>query len=109
VSAARIMAAYRLVFVSVLAGASVQALFLGHEGDRNIVWLAGAEITGALALLWRPTQLAGAAVLLCVFALAQVLSALAGRWPTQFLQYAASTLLIVAMSRSMHGARAARG
>ena len=104
-SAARILAAYRLVFVSVLSGASLQALFLGHEGGHNIVWLAGAEIAGALALLWRPTQLAGAAVLLCVFAVAQVLSGQAGRWPTQYLQYAASTLLIVAMSRSLHGAR----
>jgi len=109
VSAARILAAYRLVFVSVLSGAAVQALFLGQEGGHDIVWLAAAEIAGALALLWRPTQLAGAAVLLCVFAAAQVLSALAGRWPTQFLQYAASTLLIVAMSRSMHGARALAG
>lgn len=100
------MAAYRLVFVSVLTGASLQALWLGHEGAHDIAWLAGAEITGALALLWRPTRLAGAAVLLCVFAVAQVLSAWAGRWPTQFLQYAASTWLIVAMSRSMQGVRA---
>lgn len=101
------MAAYRLVFATVLSEASLQALFMGHEGGHDIVLLAAAEIAGALALLWRPTQLAGAAVLLCVFAVAQVLSALAGKWPTQFLQYAASTLLIVAMSRSMQGAHEA--
>jgi hypothetical protein len=107
-STVRIMAAYRLVFVSVLTWASVQAL-AGHEGGHDIVWLAAAEIAGAVALLWRPTRLAGAAVLLCVFAVAQLLSGLAGRWPTQFLQYAASTCLIVAMSRSTQGARAATG
>ena len=46
-----------------------------------------------------------AARMLAVFALAQVLSALDGRWPTQFLQYAASTVLIVAMGRVIEGPR----
>jgi hypothetical protein len=34
-----------------------------------------------------------------------VLSALEGRWPTQFLQYAASTVFIVAMDRAIAGPR----
>jgi hypothetical protein len=33
-----------------------------------------------------------------------VLSALAGQWPTRFLQYAASTLLIVALGRTIRAA-----
>jgi hypothetical protein len=56
----------------------------GHEDRHNVVPLAAAEIVAATALLWRRTQLPGACVLLGVFAVAQVLSALQGRWPTQF-------------------------
>jgi hypothetical protein len=100
-SAARILAAYRAAFVALILAASVQALLAGHEGGHNIVMLAAAEIVGAAALLWRRTQLPGACLLLGVFAVAQVLSALAGRWPTQFLQYAASTVFIVAMGRAL--------
>ena len=104
-SAARILAAYRAGFVALIWLASVQALLAGHEGRHNIVPLAAAEIVGAAALLWRRTQLPGACVLLGVFAVAQVLSALEGRWPTQFLQYAASTVFIVALSRAIGGPR----
>jgi hypothetical protein len=104
-SAARILAAYRAGFVALIWLASIQALLAGHEGGHNIVPLAAAEIVGAAALLWRRTQLPGACVLLGVFAVAQVLSALQGRWPTQFLQYAASTVFIVAMDRAIGGPR----
>jgi len=101
VSAERILRVYRACFVAVITLASVQAMFSGHEGGHSIVALAAAEIAGALALLWPRTQIAGACVLLAVFALAQVLSARAGHWPTQFLQYAASTVLIVVMGRAL--------
>ena len=104
-SAARILAAYRVTFVALLSCASVQALLAGNEGGHNIVPLAAAEIVGAVALLWRRTQLPGACVLLAVFAVAQVLSALAGHWPTQFLQYAASTVFIVTLDRAIGGPR----
>ena len=104
-SAARILAAYRAGFVALIWLASVQALLAGHEGGHNVVLLAAAEIVGAAALLWRGTQLPGACLLLGVFAVAQWLSALAGRWPTQFLQYAASAVFIVAMDRAMRGSR----
>jgi hypothetical protein len=106
-SAARILSIYRALFVALLVVASIQALLAGHEGGHNIVPLAAAEIAGAVALLWRRSRPAGACVLLGVFACAQVLSALGGRWPTQFLQYAASTVLIIAMGRAISGPRAA--
>jgi hypothetical protein len=105
VSAARILTAYRTAFVALILAASVQALLAGHEGRHNIVPLAAAEIVGAAALLWRRTQLPGACVLLGVFAVAQVLAALQGHWPTQFLQYAASTIFIVALDRGIGGRR----
>jgi len=100
-SAARILAAYRAAFVALILAASVEALLARHEGGHNIVLLAAAEIVGAAALLSRRTQLPGACLLLGVFAVAQVLSALEGRWPTQFLQYAASTIFIVALDRAI--------
>jgi hypothetical protein len=99
-STASILTLYRAIFVALLSLASLQALLVGREGGHNIVLLAAAEIAAALALLWRPTQVIAACVLLGIFAVAQVLSALKGQWPTQFLQYAASTLLIVALGRT---------
>ncbi|HEY2340519.1 MAG TPA: hypothetical protein VGH75_08320 [Steroidobacteraceae bacterium] len=39
--------------------------------------------------------------LLVVFASAQVMSAMQGEWPTRFLLYAASALLVVTMDRTL--------
>jgi len=66
--------------------------------------LAAVEIAGALLLLWRRTQWLGAPLLLVVFAGAQALEAAAGSYPTRFLQYAASTVLIVLLDRSLSSA-----
>ena len=62
---------------------------------------AALEIAGALMLCVRRTQWPGAVVLLGVFACAQLVSALSGEWPTRFLQFAASALLIVALDRAL--------
>jgi hypothetical protein len=40
-----------------------------------------------------------------VFASAQLMSAMHGEWPTRFLLYAASALLIVTMDRALAVAR----
>lgn len=100
-SALRILAIYRASFVALLVLASGEAVLAAHQSGSHIVPLAAAEIAGALALLSRRSRLAGACVLLAVFALAQVLSGLDGHWPTHFLQYAASTLLILALGRAL--------
>ena len=99
-SALRTLAAYRLIFSALLTVASVQTL-LAARGDRAVMLLAGTEIAGALILCWRRTQWLGAGVLLIVFACAQVFSAMHGEWPTRFLLYAASALLIVTMDRAL--------
>ena len=99
-SALRTLAAYRLIFSALLIVASVQTL-LAAGGHRAVVLLAATEIAGALILCWRRAQWLGAGVLLLVFACAQVLSALQGVWPTRFLLYAASALLIVTMDRAL--------
>ena len=80
--------------------ASLQTLVSEH-GVPHVVPLAAAEILGALLLLWRRTQWVGLTLLLLVFAGAQLLAALEHSWPTRFLQYAASALLIVLLDRAL--------
>jgi len=98
-SAARILAAYRAIFSTLIVVASIQTLVAAPV--HHIALLAVVEIAGALMLMWRRTQWVGAAVLLLVFAGAQVLSAIEREYPTRFLQYAASTLLIVLLDRTL--------
>jgi hypothetical protein len=105
VSAARILFAYRVIFGALIVVASIQSLAGRHP--HHAVPLAVVEIAGALLLLWRRTQWIGAAALLVVLAAAQVLSAVDGEYPTRFLQYAASTLLIVLLDRRLSAAQPA--
>jgi len=98
VSAAWLLAAYRGVFSSLIVVATVQTLL--PVPARHIVLLATVEIAGALLLLVRRTQWFGASLLLAVFACAQVVAAVEGDYPTRFLQYAASTVLIVMLDRA---------
>jgi hypothetical protein len=104
VSALRALAAYRLIFSALITAASAQTL-MAARGEHGVALLALTEIAGALMLCWRRTQWLGAGLLLVVFACAQVLSAMQGEWPTRFLLYAASALLIVTMDRALAQAR----
>jgi hypothetical protein len=99
VSALRILAAYRLLYCALIVVASVQTLIdlPGH----HVTLLAAVEIAAALLLMWHRTQWPGAAVLLAVFAGAQAIAASEGQYPTRFLQYAASALLIVGLHRAL--------
>jgi hypothetical protein len=99
-----VLAAYRLIFSALITVASVQTLLEAHR-DYALTLLASAEIAGALMLGWRRTQWPGAALLLIVFAGAQLISAMQGEWPTRFLQYAASALLIVTLDHALAPAR----
>ena len=81
-SAARILAAYRAIFGTLIAVASIQPLVAAPA--HHVALLAAVEIAGALMLMWRRTQWVGASVLLAVFACAQVLSAVEGEYPTRF-------------------------
>ena len=99
-SPARLLTVYRLVFSTLIVVASMQTLLAARE-QHGVVVLAGTEIAGALSLCWRRTQELGAALLLVVFASAQVMSAMQGEWPTRFLLYAASALLVVTMDRTL--------
>ena len=104
-SAGRILAAYRVIFSTLIVVASLQTLIA--ERAHHVVLLAAAEIAGALLLMWRRAQRVGAAALLAVFACAQVISAVEGEYPTRFLQFAASTVLVVMLDRALSPARPA--
>lgn len=99
-SPARLLAVYRIVFSTLIVVASLQTLLAARE-QHGVVVLAATELAGALILCWRRTQALGAVLLLVVFASAQVMSALQGEWPTRFLLYAASALLVVTMDRTL--------
>jgi len=101
VSATRLLAGYRVAFAALIIIASVQTLLAAQPHGHGVMLLAGVEIAGALSLMWRRTQWLGACLLLGVFGVAQVMHAMAGEWPTRFLQYALSTLLIVALDRAL--------
>ena len=102
-SAARVLAVYRVIFCVLIVIASAQTLIA--EQTRHVTLLATAEIAGALLLLWHGTQWSGAALLLLVFAAAQAIAASEGEYPIRFLQYAASTLLIVCPSNALPHSR----
>jgi uncharacterized membrane protein YphA (DoxX/SURF4 family) len=95
----RALGIYRVVFCALIVIASAQTLIA--EPAHHVIALATAEIIGALLLVWPRTQRPGAVLLLLVFAMAQVMAASEGEYPTRFLQYAASTLLIVGLSRAL--------
>jgi hypothetical protein len=102
-SATHILAAYRVIFSALIVVASLQTL-AAHPAHQ-VVLLAAVEIAGALMLAWRRAQWVGGAVLLAVFACAQIMSALDGEYPTRFLQYTASAVFIVALDRAIGGSR----
>ena len=104
-SAARILATYRAIFGTLIVVASIQTLVAAPA--LHVALLAAVEIAAALMLMWRRTQWVGAAVLLAVFAAAQIMSAVDGECPTRFLQYAASALLIVLLDRTLWQAETA--
>jgi hypothetical protein len=99
----RLVSAYRLFYCPLIIVASLQTLAAEHD-VAHVVPLAGAEIAGALLLSWRRTQGLGLTVLLLVFAGAQLMAAMAATWPTRFLQYAGSALLVVMLDRALSGA-----
>ncbi|HUL18425.1 MAG TPA: hypothetical protein VLV29_04090 [Steroidobacteraceae bacterium] len=108
-SARGLLDRYRQLFCWLIVLASVQILLSGHAAAAHGVSLATTEILGALLLLGRRTQWLGLALLLLAFAGAQLLAALGGEWPTRFLQYAASALLIVLMDRALGAPAGAAG
>ena len=98
---ARLLLLYRGTFVALLVIASVQTLAGEGRASLPVAALASVEIGAALLLLWQRSQVAGMILLLVVFAVAQTVTAMMGQLQTHFLQFAASTILIVSLDRAL--------
>jgi hypothetical protein len=99
-SQALLLRVYRCVFAALIMAASLQALLTKAH---HAAVLAPLEICGALLFLWRRTQVAGASLLLLVFALSGTITIAHSQWPTHLLQYAASTIFLVLIDRPPRG------
>lgn len=93
---ATLLRIYRLVFAVLTIVASLQALL---TQSHHAVLVAPLEICGAFLFLWRRTQIAGAGLLLLVFALAGMIETIHGELPAHLLQYGASTVFILLLDR----------
>jgi len=93
---ATLLRIYRLVFAVLTIVASLQALL---TQSHHAVLVAPLEICGAFLFLWRRTQIAGAGLLLLVFALAGMIETIHGEFPAHLLQYGASTVFILLLGR----------
>jgi len=98
--------AFRAIFVLFIVWASAATILDapehgGHAGHspHALLLLASAEILGALLFLLSATQLFGLAMLLLVFAVAAIESALGGEIPLRFVYFAATALFIHAVDR----------
>ena len=94
-TATRLLQAYRFVFAGLILIASIETMV--HEHDA--AFLAAIEIAGVLLFAWRRMQIAGAAVLVAVFTLAEALTIAHGQSPVHLLQYTAATVFIVLLDR----------
>ena len=99
-SAARLLQGYRFLYALLIMVASVQTA-LSARTQPHVLTLALTEIAAAALLIAPRTQRAGLVLLLLVFASAQLLAALAGEWPTRYLQYALSALFIVLLDGAL--------
>jgi hypothetical protein len=99
---------FRALYVLFIAVASAQTALAGFRGESegghapiHLALLGSVEIAGALLFLWRKTQLAGAVLLLIVYALATLLTLAEGGNPLRFLYFAATALFILHVDNSL--------
>lgn len=97
----RLLLIYRWTFAGLIVIASVETLMTEGRASLPIAVLASVEIVAALLFVWRRSQVAGMIALLVAFAVAQAITMMMGQLQTHFLQYAASTVLVVSLDRAL--------
>jgi hypothetical protein len=94
-------------FIIAASAVTMRSAMQGHgEGSHGapfLVALAGSEINAAVALLLKPFELFGCAVLLIVYIVATVVSLLSGDWLAllRFIYYGVTAIYIVSASRNL--------
>jgi hypothetical protein len=86
--------------IATIHTAPAQPPIAGLHGNA-LAGVAGLEIAGAILFLFRRTEKAGAAILLLVFACAEVLSVLSGEVTLRFFFYSGTVLFIGAARRRL--------
>lgn len=106
--------AFRALYVGFIVAASVETLLpaIAHRhatmGNSRLLpidqgWLAGLaalEILAALLFLFRAMEIFSCALLLVVYASAQVLALLQGEFTLRFVFYAGTAMFVVFLSRT---------
>lgn len=86
---------FRVLYVVCIVALSVQAMVSTTGPRDHHTWLPALEIVGALLLLSVTLQRAGLVILLCVYALAAIITIHSGHLPIYLLLYAGTALFLV--------------
>jgi uncharacterized membrane protein YphA (DoxX/SURF4 family) len=91
-------------FCAFIAWASVGTLLdAWPERDLHAILLSGFELIAVVAFLFDRLAMPACAVLCMVFAVAAIITALAGHVPLRFLYFAATAIYIVVARRDIDG------
>jgi uncharacterized membrane protein HdeD (DUF308 family) len=99
---------YCWLFAIFITFASVRAIMeareaTSHHGHAHVLLLATVEIIAAILFAFRATRKGGGIVLLLVFGIAIVLTAVSGNVPANLLFYAVNVAFVLALERSLPG------
>lgn len=97
----KILRTYRVLFVAVIVGLSVETITHAKRVSDHHFWLAAIEIVGCLLFLARRTQVAGLALLLATFSVAAIHDAVTGNVPFSLVLFGASAVTIVLLDRAI--------
>lgn len=97
----KILRVYRVLFVAVIIGLSVQTMTRANEFSDHHFWLAAIEIVACLLFLVRRTQIAGVTLLLAVFSVAAIHDIATGYVPFSLVLFGASAVTIVLLDRAI--------
>ncbi len=97
----KILRVYRVLFIAVIVGLSVQTMMRAKQFSDHHFWLAAIEIMGCLLFLVRRTQTAGLALLLATFSVAAIHDIATGSLPFSLVLFGASAVTIVLLDRAI--------
>ena len=97
----KILRGYRVLFVAVILGLSVQTMTRAKQLTDHHFWLAAIEILGCLLFLARRTQIAGLCLLLATFSVAAIHDIVTGYVPFSLVLFGASAVTIVLLDRAI--------